>query len=87
MIATHTMKINGVIYRAGAEIPAPDEKPVKKVEVKEETVDEKPKYTKREIMFMKVAKLRELAAENGVKNPDELTGVELKEILIDKFGL
>ena len=90
MIATHTMKINGVIYRAGAEIPAPDEKPVIKVEVntdKEETVDEKPKYTKREITFMKVAKLREIAAENGVKNPDELTGVELKEILIDKFGL
>ena len=49
------------------------------------TVDEKPKYTKRDITFMKVAKLRELAAENGIANPDEYTGVELKEMLIDKL--
>lgn len=88
MVATHTMKINGVMYRAGEDIPSPDEKPVEKVEIKEEIVkDDAPKYTKKDITFMKVANLRELAAENGVANPDELTGAELKEILIDKFGL
>ena len=90
MVATHTTKINGIVYRAGEVIPSPDEKPVKKVEIKEEineVKDDTPKYTKKDITFMKVAKLRELAAENGVENPDELTGVELKEILIDKFGL
>lgn len=91
MKATHTMKINGVLYRAGEEIPSPADKPVKVVqevkdEIKEEVKDDK-KYTKKDITFMKVANLRELAAENGVENPDELTGVELKEILIEKFGL
>lgn len=85
MIATHTQKINGVLHRAGEVIPSPDDKPVKRVV--DEIVDDKPKYTKKDITFMKVANLRELAAENGVENPDELTGVELKEILIDKFGL
>lgn len=85
MIATHTQKINGVLHRAGEVIPSPDDKPVKRVV--DEIVDDKPKYTKKDITFMKVANLRELAAENGVENPDELTGAELKEILIDKFGL
>jgi hypothetical protein len=85
MIATHTQKINGVLHRAGEVIPSPDDKPVKRVV--DEIVDDKPKYTKKDITFMKVANLRELAAENGVANPDELTGAELKEILIDKFGL
>ena len=84
MIATHTMKINGVLYRAGEVIPSPAEKPVNK-DV-EEAKDDK-KYTKKDITFMKVANLRELAAENGVENPDELTGAELKEILIEKRGL
>lgn len=90
MIATHTQKINGVLHRAGEVIPSPDDKPVEKVEIKEEineVKDDAPKYTKKDITFMKVANLRELAAENGVENPDELTGAELKEILIDKFGL
>lgn len=90
MIATHTQKINGVLHRAGEVIPSPDEKPVEKVEIKEEineVKDDAPKYTKKDITFMKVANLRELAAKNGVENPDELTGVELKEILIDKLGL
>ena len=91
MIATHTMKINGLLYRAGEEIPSPDETPKMVVdepkEIVEEVVDEKPKYTKKDITFMKVANLRELAAEMGVKDPDELTGVELKSILIEKLGL
>ena len=85
MIATHTMKINGRLYRAGEDVPSPDEMP--KMVEKAESVDEKPKYTKKDITFMKVANLRELAAEMGVENPDELTGVELKGILIEKLGL
>lgn len=97
MKATHTMKVNGIIYRAGEEIPSPDEKPVKQVEKPVEKVEppvekaEEPiaegKYTKKDITFMKVSKLRELAEIEGVENPDELTGVELKKILIDKMGL
>lgn len=90
MKATHTMKVNGIIYRAGEEIPSPDEKPVKQVEKPVEKAEEpiaEGKYTKKDITFMKVSKLRELAETEGVENPDELTGVELKKILIDKMGL
>ena len=82
MVATHTMKINGVVYRAGEEIPSPDEKPV----IVDERVDEK-KYSKSDIKTMKAADLRVLAEENGIERPDEYTGSELKEMLIERFGL
>lgn len=82
MIATHTMKKNGVVYRAGEEIPSPDEKPV----IVNERVDEK-KYSKSDIKTMKAADLRVLAEENGIERPDEYTGSELKEMLIERFGL
>lgn len=82
MIATHTMKKNGVVYRAGEEIPSPDEKPV----IVNEKVDEK-KYSKSDIKTMKAADLRVLAEENGIERPDEYTGNELKEMLIERFGL
>lgn len=82
MIATHTMKKNGVVYRAGEEIPSPDEKPV----IVNERVDEK-KYSKSDIKTMKAADLRVLAEENGIERPDEYTGNELKEMLIERFGL
>lgn len=82
MIATHTMKKNGVVYRAGEEIPSPDEKPV----IVNEKVDEK-KYSKSDIKTMKAADLRILAEENGIERPDEYTGSELKEMLIERFGL
>lgn len=45
------------------------------------------KITKSKITLMNVAGLRELATKNGVENVDELTGSELKEILINKLGL
>ena len=82
MVATHTMKINGVAYRAGEDIPSPDEKPV----IVNERVDEK-HYSKSDIMTMKAADLRTLAGENGIERPDEYTGGELKKMLIERFGL
>lgn len=45
------------------------------------------KYTKTEINRMSTAELKELAAENGIENSEEMTGSELKKILIEKFGL
>ena len=86
MIATHTMKINGVIYRVGEEIPSPAE--VVEEKPKSEPIEVvKPDFTKSEIMLMKVAKLREVANEYGIENPDDYTGTELKDMLIQKFGL
>lgn len=50
-------------------------------------VDEEEKYTKTEINRMPTAELKELATKNGIVNSDEMTGSELKKILIEKFGL
>lgn len=60
--------------------------PISKSETVEEKTSEK-KYTKSEITFMKVAKLKQLAKENGLTDAEEKTGSELKEYLINKFGL
>lgn len=89
MKLTHTQKINGVLYRAGEEVPSPDEKPIVKEAIKQaEKPIEKPqkRYTRSEITLMKVADLRKLATEQGlVEDADDYTGSELKEMLIDKL--
>ena len=77
MIAQNTMKINGKWYKAGEEISLA--KPQEEVEQNQ--------YTKTEINRMSIAELQELALENGVDGPDEMTGAELKKVLIEKFGL
>ena len=45
------------------------------------------KYTKTDINRMSTADLQALAAEQGIKNATELSGAELKKLLIEKFGL
>ena len=86
MVATHTVKINGVLYRAGEVIPSPDEKPVIKPVTADEPTEDKA-YTKSDIITMRAADLRKLATENGIERPDELTGTELKKMLVEKLGL
>ena len=44
-------------------------------------------YTKTEINRMPITDLKELAKEKGIENAEELTGAELKKILIEKFEL
>lgn len=44
-------------------------------------------YTKTEINRLSTSELRELAKENDIDNADEITGAELKKMLIEKFGL
>ena len=49
--------------------------------------EEKIFYTKTDINTMKVADLRELAKQKGIENADDISGTELKNILIEKMGL
>ena len=77
MIAQNTMKMNGKWYKAGEEISLA--KP--QAEVKQN------QYTKTEINRMTTAELQELALENGIDGSNEMTGAELKKVLIEKFGL
>ena len=67
---------NGKWYEAGEEVP--------------DTVSgEKSSggYTKTEINRMSTADLQALATEQGIDNAEELTGAELKKLLIEKLGL
>lgn len=99
MVAKHSVKVNGVWYRAGEEI-APalknvfsiDGRVVGKVkedviEITDEEVIKENQYTKTEINRMSTAELKEVAKLNGVEDADDMTGGELKKVLIDKFGL
>ena len=44
-------------------------------------------YTKTEINRMSTADLRKLAKDKEISGSDEMTGAELKKVLIDKLGL
>ena len=77
MIAQNTMKFNGKWYKAGEEIALA--KP--QAEVKQN------QYTKTEINRMTTAELQGLALENDIDGAEQMTGAELKKVLIEKFGL
>ena len=77
MIAQNTMKMNGKWYKAGEEISLA--KPQEEVKQNQ--------YTKTEINRMSTAELQALSLENGIDGSDEMTGAELKKVLIEKFGL
>ena len=77
MIAQNSMKMNGKWYKAGEEISLA--KPQEEVKQNQ--------YTKTEINRMSTAELQTLALENGVDGSNEMTGAELKKVLIEKFGL
>lgn len=49
--------------------------------------DGKKTYTKTEINRLSTAELQALALENGIDGANEMTGAELKKVLIEKFGL
>ena len=77
MIAQNTMKINGKWYKAGEEISLA--KPQEEVKQNQ--------YTKTEINRMSTAELQELSLENDIDGAEQMTGAELKKVLIEKFGL
>lgn len=85
---------NGIWYPAGTEVPE-GAKPVKR-DIKEDDFSKHMnppqengfvEYTKTEINRMSTAELREVARANGIDNTEDITGGELKKILIEKFEL
>lgn len=72
MIAQNVIKFNGKWYNAGDEVP-------------EEGAFLS--YSKTAINRMSTSDLQLLATEQGIDNAEELTGAELKKLLIEKFGL
>lgn len=76
MIAEYTMKRNGKWYKAGDEVP--------EINTPESSDF---RYTKTDINRMSVSDLRQIVTGTGVENADIMTGAEMKEYLIDLFGL
>ena len=72
MIAQNVIKFNGKWYKAGDEVP-------------EEGAFLS--YSITTINRMSTSDLQAFAAEHGIDNAEELTGAELKKLLIEKLGL
>lgn len=81
MIATHSIKHDGVWYKVGDEVPESNSNSVPS------DFMNPPEYTKTEINRMSTADLKKLASENGIENATEIHGGDLKKMLIEKFGL
>ena len=75
---------NGVWYPSGADVPE-DISAIATDNLTEKLVHNE--HTKTGINRMSTAELQELALENGIGGADEMTGAELKKVLIEKFGL
>ena len=84
MIYPYIVNKNGVWYPAGTDVPE-DIIPITTDNLTEKLVHNE--YTKTEINRMSTAELQELALENGIDGAEQMTGAELKKVLIEKFGL
>lgn len=77
MIATHSIKHNGVWYKVGEEIKE-DMFNKEKIGVS---------LTKTDINRMSTSELQSFATTQEIENAQEITGEKLKKLLIEKLGL
>lgn len=63
-----------------------DDESVEEINTKEEKTST-PIYTKTDINRMSTSELKDLAKKNGISDSDDMTGAELKRILIDYYSL
>lgn len=75
MIATYSIKHDGVWYKVGDEVPESNSNSVPSDFM---NPPETP-YTKTEINRMSTADLKKLASENGIENATEINGSDLKK--------
>lgn len=59
--------------------------PSVEVKAEEKKGAEKPLFTADDIKAMNGTKIRKLAKENGIQNPEDLTVSELKEVLCEQL--
>lgn len=83
----HMVKKNGAYYAAGEEVPENEEMTVEENSPSFSDTSEQKPYTKTEIQRMSIDSLRILAKEVGIDNPEEISGSEIKKLLINHFGL
>lgn len=87
---------DGKWYKAGEEVPSSasvlenraikgNEEVVAKVE--QPIVEKQPQYTKTDINRLSTTELKALAKEQAIDGAEDMTGGDLKKVLIEKFGL
>lgn len=89
MIATNTIKINGVWYHAGDILPddrTPTLKPVLSEDVGKPIEENKASMTRDDVEKMKYFALKSLAEKNGIKTDGKKQKVLQKEV-IEALGL
>lgn len=79
MVYEYKVKHNGKWYLPGENVPDEEEY--------RSSSDTNSLYTKTEINRMSTADLQALASEQGIADADEISGADLKKILIQKFNL
>lgn len=84
---SHLVKYNGQYYPAGADVPVGDNSVKEVVEDAKPIVEKQTDYTKTEINRLSTAELKALAKEQAIDGAEDMTGGDLKKVLIEKFGL
>lgn len=94
MVYDHMVKVNGKYYQSGEDVPEIDDMaenedslPFSDNDIELEENSAEKKYTKSDIQRMNKAELQELAKNSGVEGAEEMTGQELKDYLLNVFGL
>ena len=94
MIYKHKVKYNGKYYPAGIDVPVGEKKTVENKNIEDFSKHMNPpvetdgnSYSKTEINRMSTYDLKKLAKKQGIKGTEEMTGAELKKVLIEKLGL
>ena len=78
MVYEYKVKYKGKWYLPGENVPDDNATPEK---------NSGGSYTKTDINRMSVSDLRQIVMSTGVENADIMTGAEMKEYLINLFGL
>lgn len=80
----YIVNYDGVWYPAGTDVPVGD---IKSPTNKEISEAENHQYSKTEIQRLSVAELQRLAEKEGIVGASEISGSQLKKILVEHFGL
>lgn len=86
MIATHSVKHNGVWYKPGENIPETASEVVSSLFPESQETVENGKLKKSDISRMSTANLKSLANEQGINGAEDMSGADLKKVLIEHFG-
>lgn len=87
MIARNRMKMGGKWYKAGEEIPSAGTNPKDDFSQYMNPPKEDKTYTKTDINRMSTSDLKSLAISEGIDGAEDMSGADLKKVLIDKFKL